>query len=129
MEWTERYTIKTSFLNLHLEGKEIGDDLLLVVSGGEAHIGCMVVAIPRPSLREDGGNSCTSSVFNLTGHKDEEVCRRIAEAYCKMTGKLVVCTGGIHVGQMQPSQIKELISEVNNFIQTKNKRSSRKDIK
>lgn len=119
MEWTERYTIKTSFLNLHLEGKEIGDDLLLVVSGGKAHIGCMVVAIPRPSLRENGGNSCTSSVFNLTGHKDEEVCRKIAEAYCKMTGKLVVCTGGVHVGHMQPSQIQELISEVNNFILTK----------
>lgn len=118
MEWAERHTIETSFLKLYLEVKEIGDDLLLVVSGGKAHIGCVAVAIPRPSLRENGGSSCTSSVFNLTGHKDEEICRRLAEAYCKMTGKIAVCTGGVHVGHMQPSQIQELISEVNNFIRT-----------
>lgn len=124
MEWAERHTIETSFLKLYLEVKEIGDDLLLMVSGGKAHIGCVAVAIPRPSLRENGGSSCTSSVFNLTGHKDEEICRRLAEAYCKMTGKLAVCTGGVHAAHMQPPQIQELINEVDTFIETNVKKTT-----
>ena len=46
------------------------------------HIGCAVLAIPRPSLKSDGSMSCTSSVLNLSGHKDETLCRLLAERAC-----------------------------------------------
>lgn len=118
MDRNKMNIIKTSFLDLCVECKEIGNDLLITVSGGtRPHIGCTVISIPRLSLSGDGKKSCTSCVWNLTGHKDEDVLRRLAEAYCKSTGKLVVCSGGIHVEDIASSQIKELISKVDEFIQ------------
>lgn len=119
MEWTGRHIIETSFLKIYVDITSIGNDLLIAVSGGiRPHIGCTIISVPRLSLKEGGKNSCTTSVWNLVGHKDEEVCRRLAEAYCKISGRLVVCTGGIHAENIQMSQIEELISKVEKFIQT-----------
>lgn len=129
MEWNEQHIIETSFLKIYIKIVNIGDDLLIAVRGGtREHIGCTVVSIPRPSLKDDGRNSCTSSVWNLVGHKDEEVCRRLAEAYCKITGKLIVCTGGIHAESLQAPQIEELISKIEKFIQIEIKNIKQEDI-
>lgn len=89
----------------------IGDDILIVVEGGERpHIGCVVQALPRPSLTGSGETSATSSVMNLIGHKDEFLCRRIAERICAATGRTVVCTGGFHIDNIREEQIQGVLS-------------------
>ena len=60
----------------------------------------------------DGSTSVTSSVLNLTGHKDEAVCRLLAEEYCRRSGHTVVCTGGFHVDAITPEQIRELMEAI-----------------
>lgn len=40
--------------------------------------------------------SATSSVLNFPDHKDEVICRWMAEKVSKELGKRVVCTGGFH---------------------------------
>lgn len=105
MEWN---------LNLKKEQLEIGvtnvgQDLLVCVSGGEKpHIGTAVLALPRPSLSGSGEISATSSVLNLTGHKDELLCRDLAEQLCRAANCTVICTGGFHTDHMTPQQLIEV---------------------
>lgn len=118
MERIRQRIIETTFSQILLEIKYVGDDVLIIVGGGnKPHIGCVSISIPLLSLKGDGKQSCTSSVWNMTGHKDEAVCRKLSEAYCKKTGKMVVCTGGIHFDDVQPEQIEELMEKLDIFIQ------------
>lgn len=88
----------------------LGEDILAFVQGGDKpHIGCTVQSVPRPSLTGNGTISVTSSILNLTGHKDEALCRRLAEKLCRETGRVVVCTGGFHIDNMKPEQIDEVV--------------------
>lgn len=105
---------KLSFSTLTIEIKLIGNDILILLSGGDKpHIGCAVLAIPRPSLRDKTKISCTSSVLNVTGHKDEKICRYVAETFCKKYNSVTVCTGGFHVDNLTDEQIQEVINACN----------------
>ena len=68
------------------------------------------------SLSGDGTISVTSSVINLTGHKDEFLCRRLAENRCRETGKVVVCTGGVHMDHITGEQIEELLKNIDRMM-------------
>lgn len=82
--------------------------MLYIQGGDKPHIGCTVMAVPRPSLSGNGERSVTSSVMNLTGHKDENICRMLAEDVCRTCGKTVVCTGGVHLENITAEQINEV---------------------
>jgi len=65
--------------------------------GGEApHIGSVVLAEPRVSLTGEG-RSCTSSVLNRLGHKDEAFARDLAERLCKQAATAVCVCAGVHI--------------------------------
>ncbi len=113
MEWMIEKRIDLEFTWIELKAVKIGEDISVWVYGGERpHIGCTVLAIPRPSLSGDGSGSVTSSVLNVTGHKDEALCRRIAEAFCKKYGVTTVCSGGFHMERITMGQIVEVIQAV-----------------
>ena len=102
-----------SFSTLHLDIFPVGEDLSVLLYGGDKpHIGCTVLAVPRLSLSGDGSVSCTSSVINLTGHKDEQICRYAAETLCKKYQAAVSCTGGFHVDGITSGQIRELMEKL-----------------
>ena len=110
MEWMIEQKRKVAGYELSLSGTKVGDDILLCVQGGEKpHIGCVVQAIPRASLSDKSKVSCTSSVMNLVGHKDEYICRMVAEKVCVNNSVAVVCTGGVHIDNISQDEIKELI--------------------
>lgn len=87
---------------------QAGTDYILICRGGQAHVGTVVLAEPRPSLHGDGSRSATSSVLNALGHKDEYLCRPLAEAVASATGQRTVCTGGIHIDAITPAGLKAL---------------------
>ncbi|MBO4401709.1 MAG: hypothetical protein J5809_07670 [Selenomonadaceae bacterium] len=105
----EIITRQLSFAELTIEIERVGEDILILIRGGDKpHIGSVVLAIPRKSL--SGENfSCTSSVLNVTGHKDEIICRAVAESYCKKFRAVTVCTGGFHVDNLSVAQIQEVV--------------------
>ncbi|MCD8230281.1 MAG: hypothetical protein LUD14_00365 [Clostridiales bacterium] len=87
----------------------VGEDIHLLLSGGASpHIGCAVMSVPRPSLTGDGSVSATSSVLNVTGHKDEVICRMLSEAVCRKYNRLTVCVGGFHADHLSAEQIAEV---------------------
>ena len=99
--------------------KRIGEDLLLSVEGGQQpHIGCVIQSVPRPSLTGDGSCSATSSVLNLTEHKDEYLCRKLSEQICAACQTTVVCTGGVHIDQITKEEIADILQAVEEIGET-----------
>lgn len=114
MEWDFVGRKELSFSWLEVRAGFVGKDVLACIEGGEApHIGCAVLAVPRLSLTGDGSMSATSSVLNVTGHKDEALCRAFAETISKTLGVTAVCTGGFHMDGILPEQIKEVAGALN----------------
>lgn len=98
-----------SYATVRICTERIGQDICVRISGGDRpHIGCTVLAQPRPSLRNNGETSATASVLNVIGHKDETICRYVAETLASKLSVIVVCTGGFHVDEIRPEQIREL---------------------
>ena len=106
-----------SFVKITLTVTELGNDINILVSGGTSHIGCCVLAQPRPSLKKDGSLSSTASVINVIGHKDEEICRYIAEKVAAKKNTIVVCCGGIHIDNITAKQIEELHMLVSSLVE------------
>lgn len=96
------------FVGLSLAAWRVGADYVVVASGGAAHVGCAVLAVPRSSLKGDGAASSTASVLNVSGHKDDVVCRAVAERVCAAMNATVACTGGVHVDDISVGQITQI---------------------
>lgn len=110
MEWILKKRKKTVGSYIEVSAGWIGKDILLCLEGGtRPHIGCVVQAVPRPSLTGDGSSSSTASVLNITGHKDEFLCRKLAEQISSRMNVVTVCTGGFHIDGMKRELIKEII--------------------
>ena len=110
MDWIIRGRKELSCSYMEAGAAFLGEDILAFIQGGDKpHIGCTVQSVPRPSLTGNGTISVTSSILNLTGHKDEALCRRLAEKLCRETGRVVGCTGGFHIDNMKPEQIDEVV--------------------
>lgn len=107
------YEKKLSFSEIKLYVLKLGDDYNITISGGDKpHIGSSVLAIPRLSLTGDGSVSATSSVMNMIGHKDEQICRYVAERICKRKNAVVLCSGGFHVDNISKDGIYEVLQAV-----------------
>lgn len=112
MEKTIEKTL--SYTRLTVQIASLGKDYQILLSGGDCpHIGCTVLAVPRPSLQSGNREmSSTASVINVTGHKDEQLCRYLAERIAAGTRAVTVCTGGFHMEHITKPQIAEVLEAV-----------------
>lgn len=112
----KEYKIKLSFSELTIQIGRVGEDYQILLQGGERpHIGCTVLAVPCPSLTGSGACSSTASVLNLPGHKDEALCRLLAEQLSAGKNAVVACSGGFHVDGITKEQIREVYAVVEEF--------------
>lgn len=87
-----------------------GGDLCIVLTGGDRpHIGTVTLSVARPSLADSARTSATTSVLNLTGHKDGEAAQYLSQRLAAALGATVVVTGGIHVDDIRPDEIKTVL--------------------
>jgi hypothetical protein len=101
---------------IYLEGKEIGNDLLIAIHGGdEHHIGGVAIAYPTQSHYRDA-TTVSVSTLTLPGHKDYVVANTTAEKICKALEIPVVVTVGIHYDNASSKEIKGIISAVNALV-------------
>lgn len=109
MEWLVRECMEAAGCSLEVSAAFVGEDILVCLQGGERpHLGCVVQTEPRESLTGDGSVSATSSVLNYPGHKDEVVCRYVAEKISRELKRRVVCTGGFHKDGINVDEIWEV---------------------
>ncbi|KUO53543.1 MAG: hypothetical protein APF76_12095 [Desulfitibacter sp. BRH_c19] len=84
------------------------DGINIYIGGGKkTHIGTTVISQPRSSLTGDGSTSCTTSVLNILGHKDDEIALPIAEEICKHFKETTVVTAGIHIDKATTQVIEK----------------------
>ena len=113
MEWIVTECMVAAGCQLEVSAALIGEDVLLCLQGGERpHLGCVVQTEPRVSLSGDGSVSATSSVLNFPGHKDEVICRWMAEKVSGELNRRVICTGGFHKDGISAEEIREVQESV-----------------
>lgn len=109
MEWIVRECVEAAGCPLEVCAAFVGEDVLVCLQGGDRqHLGCVVQTEPRESLTGDGSVGVTSSVLNYPGHKDEVVCRYVAEKISRELKRRVVCTGGFHKDGITVEEIREV---------------------
>lgn len=83
-----------------LKRKEIEDDIIIIVGGGEkSHIGACVLCTPDEKAQ----------ILKIGSHKDHIVLKPIAEKACKKYKKVVVAVGGIHIDNASKKEIDEVV--------------------
>lgn len=86
------------------------EGLTVYLGGGDKpHVGTVVISQPRESLSQDQSMSCTTSVFNLVGHKDDGAARPLAEFLCRELQEVTVVTAGIHLDGASAEQIEDVL--------------------
>ena len=91
---------------------KMGDDYLLSIWGGKAHIGAVAMAQPRDSLQDPSRRSATASVFCYVGHKEDQLVKEVSE---RMAGELdakVVVAAGLHWDELPPTGVAQVMRNV-----------------
>ncbi len=115
MEW-EITTEKESY-NLEAFVKEIGQDFLIAIWGGERpHIGAVAIAQPRQSLKDPRLTSATASVFCYPGHKEDGIAKDVAEKISSALNTNVTVTVGIHWNNIDNATIHRIVENSNELI-------------
>ena len=88
-----------------LELKHQGRDLLLLVTGGKAHVGAVAVW----NGREQGGRAV---VTELPGHREGPLAGDCAEILGRASGRTVVAVVGIHQDNASREEIAAIVANV-----------------
>lgn len=88
-----------------------GRDYVLLVTGGEAHIGATAV-----SYLTDGGEALTE-VVGLPGHKEAELARELAAHASSRLGRTVTVIAGIHIDHATPAEIRVMVDHTRALFQ------------
>lgn len=100
------FILEKGRVKINMKSILIGDDLCVIISGGDSpHIGCVTLSVPRPSLEDSSVISATTSVLNLIGHKDDEAARYVSHILSSKLNKNVVVTCGIHLDNISEEEI------------------------
>ncbi len=108
------FAVSTGTGACNLQGTVVltGAGLHVFVGGGDRpHIGTVVLCQPRPSLTGDGRRSCTTSVVNLLGHKDDRLAVPLAEGLCRELNLVTGVTAGIHIENATGEEIQTLLEQ------------------
>lgn len=97
--------------------QDTGNGINALLTGGEKpHVGGVVLALPRPSLRGDGW-SADVYITPVPGHKDVEVARTVAESLARELRCSVVVTAGIHSDNLCPEELSQMIGHCETLTQ------------
>lgn len=96
-------------LSVSLSARRIGDDLLLVITGGQSHIGAV-------SAGTKCGGLPTSSVITMPGHRDDRIAKDAAERISKSLGCNCAVVAGVHYDDINPQEIKDILIMCNSLL-------------
>lgn len=91
----------------------LGQDLLISIIGGYAHIGSCVNA--QAYLKNEEWH-VTLNTWNRLSHKDDKIAQMYATAACLSTHNVVSCVCGIHYDDISKEEIQSIIDWCKNDI-------------
>lgn len=93
---------------------EIGKDLLLMITGGEAHIGAVATAYTS----SESDPVIETETIGVPGHKEAELADGFARELAERLGRTVTVVMGIHYDHLSREELKELVSEIHECFHT-----------
>ena len=100
-------TVGKGKYKVFLEKKELNDDLILILGGGQkSHIGGVVICEPGKG----------SQVIKFQNHYDYVVLTPIAEEACKKYNKTIVTLGGIHIDNATKEEIDIVVNNCKELV-------------
>lgn len=96
-------------LTLKLNARWLGKDLLVVITGGAAHIGAV-------GAGTKSGGLASSSVVTMPGHRDDRIAKEAAERISKKYGCNCVVVAGVHYDNITPQEINDIMIMCNSLI-------------
>ncbi len=97
--------------------QRLGNDVLLSIWGGAAHIGAVAMAQSRPSLADPTRLSATASVFCYVGHKEDELVKEVSETLAAILGTRVVVVAGLHWDRLKPLELERVRKNVRALVE------------
>lgn len=94
---------------IRLELRPQGRDWLLLITGGEAHVGAVALAAPPPA---------ETRLAVLPPHKEGPLARECAEAVAAAAGASCAAVAGIHQDNATPAEIAAITANVRSALQT-----------
>lgn len=80
----------------------MGEDILITLYGGAAHIGSHVTALP---YERDGSWHVTLQTWNKLAHKDDVLAAMYAKEMALLSHHTVVCICGVHFDAITVQEI------------------------
>ena len=85
-----------------------GRGLCGFLTGGEAHVGGVAYAVPRPKSSGEGLTADLSTICG-PGHKDVYAAQTVAKQLCLATNETVCICAGLYLDHASQAQIKEMM--------------------
>ncbi len=90
---------------IELKAFTMGQDLIVVIGGGEVHLGAVAVGMCYPEKP-----TSNVSIIALPGHKEDVLIFPIARRLSKELTTNVCVLAGIHFAQLSPAEIMEIVN-------------------
>ena len=92
----------------------LGNDYIVILGGGVAHIGAVAIAQPNININN---NKCdfTTSIFTLMGHKEDIVVQNLAKKLSQNFRTNFVVIAGLHWDNITHEQINLVLELVDNL--------------
>lgn len=84
------------------EVRAVGEDLVVSIEGGEAHVGAISMAEPQPD-----GDPRTGTLAAMD-HRESEVTSLVAREVASRTGRRTVVIAGIHLDRITREEIEAI---------------------
>lgn len=94
---------------VRVEVTAVGRDLLVMVTGGQAHVGAVALAGPEPGDGEAAGPA-GGGVLVLMPHKEGPLALESARAIAVAAGCACVAAAGIHQEGATPQEIAAIVA-------------------
>lgn len=92
--------------------EEVGDDLLVIIAGGDApHIGAVSAGISGSGVGAVKSEACEEKgvkTYTYPSHRDNYISEPVAKALTEKLKRNVVVLSGIHIDNLPVEQIKEI---------------------
>ena len=110
----ERNTLRFS-LRMHIIC--MGNDLCVSIGGGDkSHIGAVALAIPYHALNDCDKINASVSLLTVTGHKEDELARKVAYTLAAEFNCTVSVSCGIHLDNASILEINQVVGEADKLL-------------
>ena len=92
-------------IEIVLNAKKIGNDYLVILTGGREHVGAVAVG-----FFDEKSQRASSSVITIPGHREEQLALKGARQVSIATKKTTIFIAGIHKNDINNEDIKHIVS-------------------